>query len=141
MTAYADTSFLASLYAPDANSAAAAKRMTTAELPVLLTSLGELELFNALHRRLFRKELSATEIKAASAAFRSDVHAGVFELMAVAPEVYARALRLVRKHTPRLGARSLDILHVASALVLGADTFLTFDQTQRKLAQAEGLIL
>jgi predicted nucleic acid-binding protein len=36
--------------------------------------------------------------------------------------------------------RSLDVLHVASALVLHAETFYTFDEKQRKLAKAEGLL-
>jgi predicted nucleic acid-binding protein len=32
-----------------------------------------------------------------------------------------------------------DILHVATALHLGADEFLTFDGNQKTLAEAEGL--
>ena len=35
--------------------------------------------------------------------------------------------------------RALDILHVAAAVHLGADEFLTFDFNQRKLALAAGL--
>jgi len=34
-----------------------------------------------------------------------------------------------------------DILHVATALHLGVGVFLTFDANQRKLAEAEGLIV
>jgi predicted nucleic acid-binding protein len=37
------------------------------------------------------------------------------------------------------GHRSLDVLHVATALHLGAREFLTFDANQRKLALAENL--
>jgi predicted nucleic acid-binding protein len=37
------------------------------------------------------------------------------------------------------GHRSLDVLHVATALHLGAREFLTFDTNQRKLAAAEKL--
>lgn len=37
------------------------------------------------------------------------------------------------------GTRSLDILHVATALVLGCQTFHTFDTRQGKLARAAGL--
>lgn len=139
MTAYADTSFLVSLYTPDANSAPAAARMSQATLPVLITSLGELELTNALQLRLFRRDLTAAEIKAASAAFRKDVESGVFALHALPAVAFARALQLARRRTPRLGPRTLDILHVASALVLRVHTFYTFDRTQRKLAQVEGL--
>jgi len=37
------------------------------------------------------------------------------------------------------GDRSFDIMHVAAALVIGAKQCLTFDQNQRRLAEAEGL--
>jgi predicted nucleic acid-binding protein len=37
------------------------------------------------------------------------------------------------------GHRFLDILHVATARVLGASEFLSFDENQRRLARAEGL--
>ncbi len=33
----------------------------------------------------------------------------------------------------------MDIFHVAMALHLGSDEFLTFDANQKKLAKAEGL--
>jgi predicted nucleic acid-binding protein len=39
----------------------------------------------------------------------------------------------------RMGTRALDILHVASALLLRAERILTFDDRQRQLAHAEGL--
>jgi predicted nucleic acid-binding protein len=35
--------------------------------------------------------------------------------------------------------RTLDSLHVASALLLKAERFWTFDERQAKLAKAEGL--
>jgi hypothetical protein len=38
-----------------------------------------------------------------------------------------------------LGVRSLDILHVAIAMSLGARTFLSFDDRQRALATRAGL--
>ena len=49
------------------------------------------------------------------------------------------AERLSSQHTLAGGHRALDILHVATALHLGVDEFLTFDQNQRALAAAEGL--
>jgi predicted nucleic acid-binding protein len=39
------------------------------------------------------------------------------------------------------GHRSRDILHVATALESGAKEFLTFDKNQKKLAEAEGLVV
>ncbi len=50
-----------------------------------------------------------------------------------------RAAELSRVHTPRLGTRALDVLHVGCALELKLRHFLTFDERQQKLAVACGL--
>jgi predicted nucleic acid-binding protein len=52
---------------------------------------------------------------------------------------YEVAARISRRRTFQLGVRTLDILHVASALVLKAEAFYTFDGRKRRLAKAEGL--
>jgi predicted nucleic acid-binding protein len=44
-----------------------------------------------------------------------------------------------RAHTTKFGVRTLDVLHVAAARVLGADAFISFDSRQRDLAKAAGL--
>jgi predicted nucleic acid-binding protein len=139
VSAYADTSFLVSLYVLDANSAHAAARMKQASLPIFLTPLGEIELTNAFCLRLFRKELVSREVERAQALFAGDIASGVFERKPLTPAVFDTAKRIARKRTPRYGTRTLDVLHVASALVLRADTFYTFDLNQAKLARAEGL--
>ena len=138
MKAYADTSFLVSLYTPDANSALAAALMTQAETDFFLTPFGEVELTNALELRLFRKELDPPEVKAAHLAFQKDLAMGVFSLKPLPVAVYEKAKQLAKRHTA-LGVRTLDILHVAAALVLGAEAFYTFDPNQTKLAKAAGL--
>ena len=48
-------------------------------------------------------------------------------------------IELARKHTPRFGVRTLDVLHVAVALELRATQFWTFDDRQAKLAKVVGL--
>ena len=140
MSAYADTSFLVSLYVPDSNSAAASARMSTQPLPVLITPLGELELLNALQLYVFRKQIEPRLIRRAITAVRADLRSGVL-LLASPPETltYAEARRLAARWTAKLGVRALDILHVASAVVLKADSFHTFDYRQRKLAVAADL--
>ena len=50
-----------------------------------------------------------------------------------------RAGEISRTQTPTLGCRSLDVIHVATALELGLRHFVTFDDRQRKLARATGL--
>lgn len=109
--------------------------------PVLLTTLGELEMLNALSLRLFRKEFTGEEIEQAHRAFAKDVSTGVFHRISVPAAAYERASLMARRHTPELGTRTQDVLHVASALTLNATTFYTFDRNQRILAKREGLIV
>ena len=141
MSAYTDTSFLVSLYVFDANSARAAARIKSAILPVLITAFNEIEITNAFYLRLFRKEVDPAQIRAAQSLFQQDIENGIFEIRPLSSAVFDRAKRLAEKHTLRLGTRTLDILHVASALVLKAEIFYTFDVNQGKLAKAEGLLV
>ena len=57
------------------------------------------------------------------------------------PLVHSAAERLSELYTDANGHRSMDILHVATAIELGAKNFLTFDENQKKLAEAEGLVV
>lgn len=56
------------------------------------------------------------------------------------PQVFSLAHRLSQLHSRPLLARSLDLLHVACALKLGASDFLSFDERQSKVAKAERLL-
>jgi predicted nucleic acid-binding protein len=57
------------------------------------------------------------------------------------PQAFAIAIDLSRRHTPRLGTRSLDLLHLGLARSLDSDRLLTFDPRQARLARAAGLRL
>lgn len=137
MSAYADTSFLVSLYLPDANSPKARGAVRSAPR-LCLTPWGELELVNAIELAVFRKMVRRHQAKLVLRDFEKD-RGGYFTLTDLPPESYARAERLARRHTRSIGTRSLDILHVAAALALRASGFYTFDDRQRQLARMEGL--
>ncbi len=141
MKAYCDTSFLFSLYVPDANSAQAAATLNKTRASLLISTLTEVELVNAISLRRFRGELTGREVTAAQRAFQSDMAGGVYSSEPVSAAVFERAKQLSRKHTASVGARSLDILHLACALVLGAEVLCTFDHMQSRLAAAEGLLV
>jgi predicted nucleic acid-binding protein len=136
---YADTSFLVSLYTADRNSVAASEHARLAGPPFPLTPFGRLELINAIHLRCFRGENPMSEAMADLAAVASDLAAGTLSPVPIPAAMVERAQALAGKHTGRLGVRSLDILHVAVALELQAEAFLTFDRRQARLARAEGL--
>ncbi len=140
MKAYADTGFLCSLYAPDAHTVAAVARMKRQTVPLPVTWLHQLEFRNALRLRVFRKEISPAQRDASLNAMLADLASGVLvHAPSALMDLTIEAERLSVLHAETLGTRSLDILHVAAALVLGLPEFLTFDRRQHALALAAGL--
>ena len=135
MRIYADTSFLVSLYSPDANTALATRIIQTSQGNQMLTTLGELELVNALQLRVFRKDLSPDQAKAALQAFEADLDGRVFQLVPLPEKAFDRARQLALHTAAKLGTRAADLLRVAAALELGAGCLYSFDQQQIKLAQ------
>ena len=115
--------------------------MSRVELPIVSTPFGELEIANAISLRLFRRELNATEAKAAYSLFQKDVEGGVIQIKPIPNTVFEGAKQIARRRTQRLGTRTLDVLHVALALQFRTETFYTFDARQAKLAKAEGLAI
>lgn len=74
------------------------------------------------------------------AAIEADAKAGAFAETPIPwAEVFAAAEELSAAHTGKLGTRASDVLHVASAVVLGSRKFFTFDARQKTLAVRAGL--
>jgi predicted nucleic acid-binding protein len=138
---YIDTSFLVSLYSPDANSVLAANLMQSSKGDHLVTTFAELEFINALQLRIFRKELSHDQVKLASQIFADDLQGRLFQLVPLPEQAFDHARQLALRTTAQLGTRTADLLHVAAALEVSADYLYSFDRHQRKLAQAMRLKL
>ena len=146
MKAYADTSFLGSLFIHDDHHDVAAAYMQEHEPEVWFTPLSGAELQNAFFRRVFNQrqgKANASTLDEAKAAWSMVEDYVAKRVLAENtpdwPRVCERARALTERHTPVLGNRTLDVLQVASALVSGAKLFLSFDDRQRTIAKAEGL--
>lgn len=140
MTAYADTGFIVSLYKEQTTSAEANTAIRNLEAPVLLSDLSVLEFRNALNLAVFRKEIPTDSYDRVLLRFKADLEAGLFQVLPVpSSRLYAESARLSDAHSTTLGTRTLDLMHVVSALILGAGKFLSFDSRQRAAAKAEGL--
>ncbi len=140
MVTCTDTSFLYSLYGNDAHTARAMAWLRANQAVLSLTMLNEYELENALRFAEFRGALRPGGAALFRAQFEADRIAGRLQVrICNLAEVVVEAQRLSATHTVTGGHRGFDILHVAAALHLKADRFLTFDGNQRKLAGAEGL--
>jgi predicted nucleic acid-binding protein len=136
LTIYVDTSFLVSLYSPDANSVLASRTIQSSVGERFITTFGELEFLNALELRVFRKESNLAQARASRDDFIQDLRDGVFQLRGLSDQIFDRARELAQQTTSKLGTRPADLLHVAAAVELGTDYLYTFDLQQRKLARA-----
>jgi hypothetical protein len=114
LIAYADTGFLVSLYGQDDHSVAATALGKSKPIFVL-TALGEAEFTSALEPRVFRKEWTGREARSVGDLFPQHQAAGVFRPAPLGSEVWEKVPALARRHSSKLGTRTLDLLHVASA--------------------------
>ena len=135
---YVDTSAVVKLYVREDDSLRTSDWFKKNDEAIPWTALHELEFTNAIHLKEFRGEITADESHLIKASFTEHEQRGVY----YRPELdwagtFARAVDLSAEYTIKTGSRSLDILHVAAALLLKADRFLTFDQRQSRLASLE----
>jgi predicted nucleic acid-binding protein len=137
---YVDPSALLRLYIHEPESAAMNAWRKRNPQVLTMTHHGRAELTNAIGLALFRKLITSDAYADTLASFEEDcAEGGYVHTDVLWRATLKRATDLSREHTPRIGCRSLDVLHVASALELEFKRFLTFDLCQQKLARAVAL--
>lgn len=146
MSSFPDTSFLCSLYRQQVFTPRALAHMDARKSPIPVSTLLLFEFRNSLRfqPRLYKLDktrgFSPTEADTMLRDLQADLRSGALQTVAVDwADVHAIAERLSATHTTAHGHRFADILHVATAIHLGAESFLTFDENQMRLAKAEGL--
>ena len=150
MRAYADSSFILRLILTEPDSGAVIAEYRHIGRPALFfLPLHGLEVRNAILQRAFhqRRALASGErrhiARERDAGFRRLEHLiGKRTLLDATIDMdptLARANQLSAVHTEKLGLRAIDLLHVASALTLESELFLTTDARQAQLAKVEGL--
>lgn len=146
MTAFPDCSFLCALYRSQDNSGRANACFQTLEETLAVTSLLLLEfrqsirLQNFLFARDRTRGFPLAEGQDMLGKLQANLVGGVLLVVPVDwPSVHVLAEQISARHTREHGHRTLDLLHVATALYFGAGEFLTFDARQAALAAAEGL--
>jgi predicted nucleic acid-binding protein len=146
MNAFPDTSFLCSLYRLQEFSSKAIAQMDRTKKPLPVSTLLLFEFRQSVRLQIFlqskdrMKGFTKPEGEAMLRDLRADLASGVIAVVPIDwTEVHSLAEILSAKHTESDGHRFADLLHVATALHLGAEQFLTFDTNQRKIARAEGM--
>lgn len=148
MSCFPDTSFLFALYRSQVNSVRADEYMAGLSGTLGVSSLLLLEFRQSvrlqirLHLNDRSKGFTRVEGQQMLNDLQVDLNSG---LLTVTPvdwsAVHHRAEALSSAHTLAEGHKLVDIIHVATTLHLGAEEFLTFDGNQKKLAEAEGLVV
>ena len=142
----ADTSFLCALYRKQDNSDRALAYLESVAQPVLATRLLLWEFRQSTRFQAFRHRQNPAngfplaEAERMIAKLGEHLEQRVLQLVdRDLSHVLALAERLSKSRTHTGGHRSFDVLHIAAALELEADVFLSFDGNQNALAAAEGL--
>lgn len=146
MSAFADTSIVCALTSLQDRTAHAYSLVAHFRESIQLSALVVFEFRQSVRLQAFRfsKDRSQGFSKKIANAMLDQLHRNIIDgAFIIAPvdwmDVYSLADRLSVKHIFEQGHRTLDVLHVATALHLKSKTFLTFDQNQALLAKREGL--
>lgn len=138
---YADSSFSASLYAFDDNTARAnAVYQADQRRPLFFTAWQELELLNTLrlgvHRARRAKITPRYSVGNSQKRIGEDLRNGILRRAELDwPLCVRRANELSEAFSEKLGVVMLDVWQVACAVELRADAFWTFDGDQEQLAR------
>ncbi len=139
---YCDSSFSASLYALDGNTARANQiYQADGRQPLYFSEWQELELINTLRLGLFRarRAKAPTPYRLGDCLNRiaEDLRNGILCRVKLNwPACVRRAAKISEQNTAAIGVVMLDIWHVACAIELQAAAFWSFDVDQEKLARA-----
>lgn len=150
MRAYADTSFLVKLLTQEPGTETAiADYRRLGRPPLFFLPLHDLEVTNAIRQRMFHQRRTMPSSARAAVRREADASLGLIqtyiarrafiEVLHDMNSAIERARNLSARHTERVGCRGFDLLHVALALELECEAFLTTDRIQSALARAEGL--
>ena len=147
---YADSSLILRLVTGESGAQQAAAEYRRLGWPSLFyLPLHALEVENGIRQRAFheRRVLAsgqrariARERDAALARLCGWVKRGALKEVVMDMDLAMdRARQMSATHSETVGARAIDLLHVACAFLLESELFLTSDQRQATLAKAEGL--
>ena len=150
MRVYADSSFILRLITGELGAEQAGAEYRRLGRPSLFyLPLHALEVENGIRLRAFyerrvlpagQRSRIARERDAALARLKSTLKQGALkEVTLDMDSAMDRARQLSGANGERIGARAIDLLHVACGLLLESEIFVTSDERQAALATAEGL--
>jgi predicted nucleic acid-binding protein len=136
---YLDTSALIKLYFLEQGSEFVHRCVMEQDEPLPVWQMQEAELINACRLKVFWGEITEEQAGRQIDLFTQRIRRGQYFVPEIDHGELMCAFRKLSGKTPRLGCRTMDILHVACALQLSPSLFVSFDSRQRALADHVGL--
>jgi predicted nucleic acid-binding protein len=137
---YLDTGLVLKLVVDEPLSETVLAWLQSRNVPIPYTRLVEMEVENTLCAKLFRKEFKAQDFKKARGMVQDLLKDGMFFRPKLSlDEVFLESLEVMSVATVKTGCRTLDLLHVVSASMLGCSEFVTSDKRQAAAAKTYGL--
>ncbi len=107
---------------------------------VPFSRLMEIEMVNALQALAFRKDISGDQLAGARGLIAELVREGRFRRIDLSLDrIASETLSLAPVITSKTGCRTLDLMHVATAKLLGSSEFVSTDKRQIDAARLCGL--
>ena len=141
---YWDTSCALKLYAAEPGSADCLRFASEVTEPLISSQILAVELAYAFLQKEIRGDLKHGGAAALCVEFEADVAAGRWMFLPAGRDVMDRAVVLARDcfhRRPPLMLRTLDGIHLASAVVAGAHRLVSTDHRMREAAVVAGLSL
>ena len=129
---YLDTSAFLKLYFKEHGSEAVQQLIASQRHPLPVWEIQQMEMVNAMRLKVFWKEISLAEAERQISLFKDRRRRGLYYKAEIDRLELSETFERLSLQTVRNGGRTMDILHVACALVLGASHFLTFDNLQNE---------
>lgn len=137
---YWDTSCVLALYVPEKISTQAAEAASLAKGPIHSSSILEFEMTFAVHAKEARGEIPRGSSARVLLKFQADLQQGRFLLVPLGIDIKARSREIAAstiQAEPPVFLRTIDGIHIATALELGSPELITAD---RKMADAASLL-
>ena len=137
---YWDTSCVMALYVPERISSLASQLASVEKGPIHSSAILEFEMTFAIHAKEVRGEIPRGSSERVLSRFQTDLQRGRFLLVPLGIDIKASAKEIATKilqMEPTVFLRTLDGIHIATALELGSSELITAD---KKMADAANLL-
>ncbi len=132
---YLDTSAFLKLYVREADSELVQDLVTRQMEPLPVWEFQQLEIYNAMQLKVFWNEISPDDARRLLDLFDQRMRRGQYFCPHIDRAELMMTFRSLTKLTPETGCRTMDILHVACAMQISPESFISFDQRQLNLAR------